>query len=631
MLNITKQYLKTLNKTGLFSEIDLQFAGFINQFSGSTDGNPEIFLGAALVSRATGHGDICLDLNSVSETVLFQKRTGSDAVICPPISKWLEKLLSNHAVGKPGDKRPLILDHRNRLYLFRYWEYEKKLSDSLRERAKGITLNFDLKDFNQRVTGLFPQNDSQEINWQKVAVGVALLKRFSVITGGPGSGKTFIIARILTLLLQCSHRAKPHIYLAAPTGKAAARLADEVKQAKHQIQCHSSILESIPDEAYTLHRLLKPIPGSPYFRYNCENLLPADIVIVDEASMIDLALMSKLVQAVPANARLIMVGDKDQLASVEAGSVLGDICDRNVIHGFSKEIAKQIEELTDEPISQFVKAANSNSGLQDCIVVLQKSYRFTPSTGIGGLSRAINRGDPDASIDQLSNPDDNSITWLEIRNPKELMQKLADQIIYGYSKYLKLKDPIQALKEFNRFRILCALKIGSFGASEINKIAEYVLSRHHLIKPRIFTTNPWYNGRPVLITTNDYNLGLFNGDIGITMADSGSPDSDLYVFFPGNAGAFKRFPPYRLPEHETVFAMTVHKSQGSEFDEVLLILPDKDYPVITRELIYTGITRARKRASVWGSKSVLYSAIERKIERVSGLRDALWEKKVKID
>jgi len=628
MLNITNKILTILNQTELFSEIDLKFADFINRLSGSRDGHPEIFLGAALVSRATGNGDICLDLNSVCETALFQKRTGSDAVICPPLSKWRETLLSSHAVGKPGDKRPLILDDCNRLYLFRYWEYEKKLSDSLRERAKGITQEFDLKDLNQRITGLFPQNERQEINWQKVAVSVAILKRFSVITGGPGSGKTFIIARILTLLLECSHQAKPHIYLAAPTGKAAARLADEVKQAKHQIQCHSSILESIPHDAYTLHRLLKPLPGSPYFRYNCENLLPADIVIVDEASMIDLALMSKLVQAVPASARLIMVGDKDQLASVEAGSVLGDICDRNIMHGFSIEITKQIEELTGEPIGQSVKAANRNYGLQDCIVVLQKSYRFTPSAGIGGLSRAVNRGDPDASLKQLGNPDDESITWLEIRNSKELMQKLEDQIIYGYSKYLKLKDPLQILEEFNRFRILCALKIGSYGAREINKIAEHILSRHHLIRPRNLATNPWYNGRPVIITTNDYNLGLFNGDIGITMSDSGSHDSDLHVFFPGNAGALKRFPPYRLPEHETVFAMTVHKSQGSEFDEVLLILPDKDYPLITRELIYTGITRARKKVSVWGSKSVLYSAIERKIERISGLRDALWNKMV---
>jgi len=623
---MTKKIITDLKQTGLFYDIDLQFADFINRLSGSSGGNPEIFLGAALVSRATGNGDICLDLNSACETLRSQKRVGPDALICPPLSRWREKLGSSHAVGKPGDERPLILDDRNRLYLYRYWEYEKNLADSLRERAKSVTQELNHEDLHQRVTGLFPQNNSQEINWQKVATGIAMLKRFSVITGGPGSGKTFTIARILTLLLEFAYQdAKPHIYLAAPTGKAAARLSDAVKQAKHQLQCHHSLLESIPDEAYTLHRLLKPIPGSPYFRYNGENPLPADIVIVDEASMIDLALISKLVQAVPASARLIMVGDKDQLASVEAGSVLGDICDRNVIHGFSKEIAKQIKELTGEPISQSVGAGHGNSGLQDCIVVLQKSHRFTPSGGIGGLSRAVNRGDPVGSLNLLSNPDDDSITWLEIRNPRELVQELANRIIYGYSRYLKLKDPIQALEEFNRFKILCALNVGSFGVGEINKIAERVLSRHHLIKPRIFSTNPWYNGRPVLITANDYNLGLFNGDIGITMSDSSSNDGDLYVFFPGDAGALKRFSPYRLPEHQTVFAMTVHKSQGSEFDEVLLILPDKDYPVITRELIYTGITRARKKVSIWGSKSVLYSSIERKIERTSGLRDALWK------
>jgi exodeoxyribonuclease V alpha subunit len=610
------------NHKDFFSDLDIHFAHFIARFSVNEDS--DIFLGAALLSRTTGNGDICLDLESTADTILFDTQNGLDRLTCPPLARWREKLLSSPAVGKPGDPCPLILDDRNRLYLYRYWEYEKKLADSIGRRATGEMQNFNVQKLKQYLIKLFKAKDTQEIDWQKIAAVIAVLKRFSVITGGPGSGKTYTVARILVLLLACDLQEKAKIYLAAPTGKAAARLAESIKKAKHRLKCDDHIKDAIPNEAYTLHRLLKPVAGTPYFHRNADNPLSADVVVVDEASMVDLALMSKLVQAVKPAARLVLIGDKDQLASVEAGSVLGDICDRQVIHGFTKDFLKTIEQLTQTKLGEAVQYSKTPSGLQDCITILQKNYRFESDSGIGGLSRAVNRGDAEASLVFLKNSAEKSIAWHEIKSDANLFRDLSRLIINGYRKYLTINDPVLALEALSRFKILCALKIGPFGANSINSLAEVVLSEENLIIGHHLGSHPWYGGRPILITRNDYNLGLFNGDIGITLPDPNTSEDELYVYFPDGSGDVKRFPTYRIPEHETVYAMTVHKSQGSEFDHVALILPDKDYPLLTRELIYTGMTRARQRVSIWGTEPVLKIAISRKIERKSGLRDALW-------
>jgi exodeoxyribonuclease V alpha subunit len=262
--------------------------------------------------------------------------------------------------------------------------------------------------------------------------------------------------------------------------------------------------------------------------------------------------------------------------------------------------------------------------LQDCITVLQKSYRFSAHGGIGGLSRTINLGDANASLALINSPSETSIRWHDIRSRRMLIRELTRIIVDGYRKYLICQDPGCAMDEFGRFKILCALKRGPFGVTTINRLAEQVLGDEGLIPRAQLHSNPWYRGRPVLITRNDYNLGLFNGDIGITLPEPNSSDDELHVYFSGSAGEFRRFPIHALCEHETVYAMTVHRSQGSEFDHVALILPDKDYPLLTRELIYTGLTRARQTVSVWGTESVLRSSILRKIERTSGLREALW-------
>ena len=612
-----KKVIRDLQLKGFLSDIDVHFAKFISDFS--VDRDADLFLAAGLVSHATGKGDTCLSLETVAGKQLIDRQ-----VVCPQLEVWLEKLKTSPAVGSPGDIRPLILDTSHRLYLYRYWEYEDTIARSIKRRIENPIHGLDHQHLKKILDRLFPKTEQQEVDWQKIAGAVACLKHFCVITGGPGSGKTFTVTKILALLLELLAGQRLQIFLAAPTGKAAARLKAALELATDQMDCDAAIKNALPSEVFTIHRMLKPIKGSPYFRHNSENPLMADIVVVDEASMVDLALMAKLLRAIPEKARLIFIGDKDQLASVEAGSVLGDICDRDVMHGFSAPFKKRIQKLTSENIEPVVQTADAKSGLQDSIVVLHKSYRFATGSGIGALSRAVNRGDADAALGILGDVAEKSLSWQHLKSDAYLVEALSEQIVSAYQPYLATRDPAEALHRLERFKILCALNIGPLGVHAVNRLAEQVLSRHNLIQPDTRGENSWYAGRPVLITRNHYALGLFNGDIGVTLPPAGTKDREWVVFFRANDGGIRRFLPHQLPEHETVYAMTVHKSQGSEFDDVLLILPNKDVPMLTRELVYTALTRARRKITIWGTPAILRSALTRKIQRTSGLRDALW-------
>jgi len=349
-----------------------------------------------------------------------------------------------------------------------------------------------------------------------------------------------------------------------------------------------------PDfEAMTIHRLLGYLPGSPYFRHNAENPLSADVVIVDEASMVDLALMAKLVAAVPNEARLILLGDRDQLASVEAGNVLADIC-------------------------AAAEAAAPNEALHDRVIALKKNYRFAESGGIFQLSAAVNAGDGDAALAVLQRKADGEIEWRELPPVSKLVSALRDRIVSGFRPSLQTDDPQEALRSLQEFRILCALRHGPFGVENLNAIGEEILADARLLAPR----RGWYRGQPLMITQNDYNLSLFNGDSGIILPDP-EASGDLRAFFLSAEGKLRRFLPSRLPVHETAFAITVHKSQGSEFGKVLLILPENDSPILTRELLYTGLTRAREGVTLWAAERTLRAGIGRRVTRNSGLRDAL--------
>jgi len=440
---------------------------------------------------------------------------------------------------------------------------------------------------------LFPDSGNDETNWQKIAACISLLKKISVISGGPGTGKTTTITKILALLI--SHKKERiRIALAAPTGKAAARLSESISDAKVTIDCPDNIKELIPDEASTIHRLLGSVSNSPYFKYNEKRKLPVDVVIIDEASMVDLALMSKLTSAIPENARLILLGDQDQLASVEAGAVLGDICNTGNNLAYSEVLRNGIEELTGEVIHE-QPGESLVSDIGDAIVVLRKSYRFGHESGIKTASLAVNDGNDDLFYDIANSGRFIDFSTGELPSGTDFELRVKEYALEHFGPVFHEESIEGKLKQFEKFRLLCAVRKGAYGVENLNLLIEKVLRQSGYIK----SGEKWYTGRPVLITRNDYQTGLFNGDIGIT-APSEDDDAKFDVCFMTADGILKRIRNYNLPLCETVYAMTVHKSQGSEFDSVLFVLPDYDTRVLTRELIYTGITRARNSVELFG-------------------------------
>ena len=611
-----KELKTSLQKSGLFSYLDIHFAKFIQRLDGRD--LPEIYLAAALVSNYNRQGHICLNLKSVAGKSLFEKEDGS-LIICPQLNNWMGILNDSPVIGSPGQFKPLILADQSRLYLYRYWEYQQELANLIKSRVTNKEIKINPGPVQQCLERYFSNTGDTGIDWHKVAAFTALSKNFCVISGGPGTGKTTTIAKIMAFLLEQNEQQPLRIALAAPTGKAAARLQEAIKITKDNLNCPENIKKLIPEKTATIHRLLGTIPNSPYFRYNAQNPLLVDVMIVDEASMVDLALMSKLVQALPIEAKLILVGDKDQLASVEAGAVLGDICDTGNPHNYSEQFYQKLKAITGIQVNN-QQFEPSETGIQDCIIQLTKSYRFSSESGISAVSHAVNNGDGTRAIQILKNQSYPGAKWIPLPDLTALPGILKNKVSQGFKNYLLASDPQEVFQLFDQFRLLCALRGGPYGVNQINIMVEQILREARLIKPQKL----WYHGRPVMITTNNYNLNLFNGDVGIALADSQS-NNDIRVFFTGVDNTIRKFHPLRLPPHETVFAMTVHKSQGSEFDNVLLLLPDTDSPLLTRELIYTGITRARNNVEVWGVEQIFKNAVARRIERTSGLRDTLWD------
>jgi len=612
--------LKRLQQEDVLSSLDVHLARFLSGLSNASD--EDILLSIALVSSTNTRGDVCLDLCAVAGRLILEKRgTKEDEIKCPELGVWRQKLESSPIVGIPGMFRPLILDQKNRLYFYRYWEYEHTLCRTIQERIDGDKDPAIPAGFFEKLNRLFPQTAEKPSRSQKLAVVIPALKRFSVISGGPGTGKTTLVAKIIALLIDLHSEKKLNIFLSAPTGKAAAGLRDSIRRAKETLSCNDIIKSLIPEETYTIHRLLGPIPRSPYFRYNATNKLPADVLVVDEASMVDLALMAKLMQAIPNHTRVILIGDKDQLASVESGSVLGDICNHGRKPGYSETFFAGIMAMGGESLFDHMPIRQKPAGIGDHIVILEKSYRFSSNQGIGGVSRAVNNGQCDAVMEILRDPTNSQVVWKETESGGDLVEQLSQQVLPGYKAYLRANSPEEALSLFGRLQVICAIRKGPYGVEALNRIVEQILHHEGLIRPQ----SQWYAGRPILINRNHYDLGLFNGDLGILMTDPETDEKELFAFFASRTGEFRRIPPHRLPEHETAYAVTVHKSQGAEFDMIHLVLPDRDSPVLTRELLYTGITRAKKQAWLWAGEPVLRTTIARKIERSSGLRDALWD------
>ncbi len=594
-----------------FGDLDRHFGRLIARLSGSED--PALVAAATLASRATASGDVCVDLAEFAG-----RPVPGASVALPPFGEWTAALRNYLAVGRPGEFCPLVLDESGRLYLYRYWDYEKRLAENLLARASGTADGVDIAMLRAGLARYFP--DPQDIE-QKRAAAIAVLRRFCVISGGPGTGKTFTVVKILALLAQQARGRSLAVGLAAPTGKAAARVQEAIEMAVDRLGLDAAARACLPDEAYTVHRLLGARPDSVYYRHDRDHPLALDVLVVDEASMADLALMAKLAEALPARARLILLGDKDQLASVEAGAVLGDICAGS---GRSAEFAARLAEVMEAPVQENPSAAGSRSPLADSIALLNRSYRFGAESGIGKLARLVNRGDGEGALQLLEGGGHDDIAWHTIaaRAPKATLES---GVLERLARYLDSVRGGAASQEifgrFNAFRVLCAHRSGPMGAATVNRIIEEGLEEKNLIDTR----ETWYAGRPIMVSRNDYVLQLFNGDVGIALPDPEAADR-LKVFFPGSDGTMRKFAPARLPEHETVYAMTIHKAQGSEFAQVLMILPPDLSRIMSRELVYTGITRARDRVEIRGSKDTFVQAVERRLVRASALQERLWQR-----
>lgn len=591
--------------------------------------SPLAILLAALASRAVGQGDVCIDLAQLAEGPLPTPGIEAAQAALPSLPQLLDALRQWPAVAAPGAAAPLILDG-TRLYLGRYWHYEQAVALALRQRAQPVAAEaLDLAQLQTSLQALFPPAGS--VDWQCIAAATAVLQGLCVVSGGPGTGKTHTVASILALLLQQTD-SNCRMALVAPTGKAAARLTEALRKARAGLACSDEIKARMPDSSATIHRLLGLRPGAAQPRFHRDNPLDLDLLVVDEASMVDLPTMARLLDAVPPACRIVLLGDKDQLASVEAGSVFADISSTRKA-GSNATLLARLQQVCDwslpAPAALQKAAAVSveHSGaahaaastaevgdVGDCVVLLQRSYRFNDEAGIGALARAINAGEAELALALLQQGAD-GLRWQRIDSSRRLAALQA--LLAAHLDALQACDsPQAALACLERYRILCAVRKGPFGVEQINQDVERLLRQRSHMSGRA----ELYRGRPLMITHNAPALGLFNGDVGILWP---AADGSLKAWFQTAQSGLKAIGPARLPAHETAWAMTVHKSQGSEFAQVLLLLPQEANPVLTRELLYTGVTRARETVELWAEPDIVTQCINSRVQRVSGLADKL--------
>jgi exodeoxyribonuclease V alpha subunit len=589
-----------LREHGYFAALDSELARVLSRLARESD--PDVLLGAALASRMVRDGDVCVDLEALADApIVGEDGEPISDLAFPALGAWREKLLRSSLVSDGSRATPLVLDARSRLYLARYHQHETRLASRTLELASDAPKP--ASPLGPALARLFgPASPTPDA--QRQAAMVSVLRRLSVVSGGPGTGKTTTVVKILALLAQAGPvRAR----LLAPTGKAAQRLSDAVRRGKAELAVADDIRARILDEASTIHRALGLATRSPR---GIDNPLPADVVVVDESSMVDLPLMRRLLDAIPSSARIVLLGDAHQLASVEAGAVFGDIVEAGAAAGVSPELSRRALDVFGEALPE---STDPSRALSDSVTTLQKSYRFDDASGIGGLARAIHEGAPDEALALCKSSSDIDLVEL---SPAELEQRLARLFLARYSALVQVQSPAAAWAELDRFRLLTAHRKGPFGVERLNLLCERALADAGLLNPDV---GRFYPGRPVLVTRNDYQLGLYNGDVGIVLGS----DSDTRVYFPRPEGGERVLVPSRLPEHETVFAMSIHKSQGSEFDEVAVVLPEPKSVLLTRELCYTAITRAKKRVELYGQAASLVTGISRRTRRASGLCDAL--------
>lgn len=622
----TPPTLDSLFESGIISELDYYFARALQSRAPTED--PRLFVAAALASRAVQMGHVCLDLQTFQGAALLDRNERPVSVELPSLAEWQQVLANSELVSQGAlsktEPLPLLFESPHRLYLHRYATYQRRLVDALAPRLERPRV------VNEQVlaTGLhqlFPQDSALNGDYQCLAAALAVRSRFTIISGGPGTGKTTTVTKIL-LLLQAQALAQnqltDRLLLLAPTGKAAQRLTESIEQSLTRLREQGVITEeasaAAAGEAQTIHRALGYQRRTPTrFRHDAQNPLPAEVVLVDEASMVDLALMTKLVEAVSPDARLILLGDKDQLASVEAGAILGDMFNAEAAAGYSPELLAYLERSTLQQAAELGGSGESKP-IADCRVQLVHSYRYDDESGIGVLARAVRDGD-EATATALLRAPPAGVTFVNTQGHSYARRIAALKNVFreGYAEYARASDVEERLALLAAFRCLSPHRRGPIGVGALNDLASEVL------KPMLGANAQAesYAGRAIIVTENDYQMELYNGDTGVL--GSSADGTKLFAFFL-QQGTLRRLQLSRLPAYETVFAMTVHKSQGSEFDSVALVLPVEPSPVFTRELVYTGLTRARKSVRLIGTESILELGLRTRVQRASGLRQALW-------
>jgi exodeoxyribonuclease V alpha subunit len=696
---------------GWLRDLDLALVRFLDRETQNAP--PLLLLGAALASHQLGRGHVCLDIAATLEApdfALSLPPEGDDLNDPPPLPshvlatltlpEWQAALNHPTLISDGPGNTPLVKSDSSlttRLYLRRYWQFEQTLHQEIAARLSVDSPEYKSEEsplLKSALDTLFTATDT--LDWQKAACALAARSPFAIITGGPGTGKTTTVVRLLALL-QTLQLAQPNahplrIRLAAPTGKAAARLNESIAGQVNDLPLsgleslldeHSAASSSnaidIPTEVTTIHRLLGARADTRHFRHNAANPLALDVLVVDEASMVDIEMMTALLSALPASAKLVLLGDKDQLASVEAGAVLGDLCRRADAAHYTPATAQWLADLTDHPLPEALIDPNGQP-LDQAITMLRVSHRFTEISGIGQLAQAINQPlsealrerDKHQAVHGVLNNGYADLHHLVLKPDAQNEDSALERLVItgspqrfpnagegrtnfkgepiapptGYQYYLKTlarerPDTSLAFEEngdaydawakqvltaYSRFQLLCALRKGPWGVEGLNLRIAKTLRREKLLFGNDHKLEKgWFEGRPVLVTQNDYGLKLMNGDIGITMAvpDPRTPSKSLLrVAFPTSdpENPIHWVLPSRLHAVETVFAMTVHKSQGSEFLHTALLLPPTLNPILTRELVYTGITRAREWLTVVEAKrGVLNEAVVREVVRVSGV------------
>jgi len=584
-----------LRDLGAVEPLDHRFAQLLTRRTGLSD--ERVLAAAALAGSVGARGHVCLRLGDAQEVLTRELAAriteGADEVALPALPEptaWRAALMAAPEIVRTPDAShptPLVLDG-DAVYLDRTWAHQRALVQAVRSRLTLPAPVVHAPALDGILDRLFDPPDPR-MDQQRLAVRTALTRRLTVVAGGPGTGKTAVVVRLLAAFNHLeaeAGRAAPRVRLVAPTGKAAARMSESIRDRLEQ-WIPEELRAHIAPEASTIHRALKISPRTGRPRFDQDRPLDVDLLVVDEASMVDLPLMARLFAATPPTARLVLLGDPDQLVSVEKGAVL--------------------KELT------------AASGVKPGLVILTESWRF--AGGLARLARAINSGDADEALQALA--EEPALTRLDVPDgdrTRGLTATLRDLVVRGYRPAVTASDPASALASLRAFRVLCAHRRGGRGVQGVGPLIEGWLRSEGLI-PR--EASPWYPGRAVLIGRNDHQRRLYNGDVGVLLPEVSTPDGPLRAWFESAEGPPRSFAPAGLPEHETVFATTVHKAQGSEYAEVVVVLPRDPSPLLTRELLYTAVTRASNRVVVVGGESRIREAVSTPTQRMSGLRAAL--------